>query len=494
MRLPGIYPLPLHEAYSSSRGTIGPIPNRKRTRQLFQGRTSNPTTKNRLKLDHGTLWRHRTEHSYRDLSKQLAEYPMVSAADLRSRVERPRRVKMLTRDFIEDSLYNPNYGYFSKQAIIFSLREPFNFNNIEDSSTFNRMLDDRYAQFEDRLDSIMPDESRQLWHTPTELFRPYYGEAIARYLVANYRLTMFPYHDLIIYEIGAGNGTLMLNILDYIREIDVEVYQRTKFKIIEISSNLVKTQNSTLGGSIHRHSHVDHVEVINRSIFDWNTYIHSPCFFLALEVFDNFGHDKIRYDMETGHPRQGCVLVDDDGEFHEYYVSTLDPSAARYLRVREAASRRPFLTPLGVRLWRRACASIPFAPNMTSPEYIPTKLMEFFDILHNYFPGHRLIASDFDSLPDAVPGHNAPVVQTRYQRKTIQVSTPFVHQGYFDIFFPTDFNVMEDVYRVITGKLTRLSTHADFMKRWAFVEDTQTRSGENLLISWYRNTSVMVTV
>ena len=69
-----------------------------------------------------------------------------------------------------------------------------------------------------------------------------------------------------------------------------------------------------------------------------------------------------------------------------------------------------------------------------------------------------------------------------------------VHQGYFDILFPTDFGVMEDVYRAITGKLTRVVTHEDFLKRWAFEEDTQVRSGENPLLSWYKNASVMTTV
>ena len=71
------------------------------------------------------------------------------------------------------------------------------------------MVDKRYVEFEDALDEENPDETRQLWHTPTELFRPYYGEAIARYLVTNYKMTLYPYHDLIIYEMGAGNGTMM---------------------------------------------------------------------------------------------------------------------------------------------------------------------------------------------------------------------------------------------------------------------------------------------
>ena len=69
-----------------------------------------------------------------------------------------------------------------------------------------------------------------------------------------------------------------------------------------------------------------------------------------------------------------------------------------------------------------------------------------------------------------------------------------MHQGYFDILFPTDFAVSEAIYRAITGRLTRVLTHEDFMRRWAYLEDTRTRSGENPLLSWYRNHSVLYTV
>lgn len=273
---------------------------------------------------------------------------------------------------------------------------------------------------------MKPDIARQLWHTPTELFRPYYGETIARYLVSNYKLTLYPYHDLIIYEMGAGNGTMMLNILDFIRDTDHEVYQRTKFKIIEISPALADLQMKNLMDKLNFKGHRDRVEIVNRSIFDWDTYVHSPCFFLALEVFDNFSHDTIRYDSRTELPQQGGVLIDADGEFHEYYNTRLDPVAARFLRVRQAAARRPYPSPLGPRVLRGLRSAPPFGSSHSLPEYIPTRLMQFFDVLNQYFPAHRLVASDFSSLPDAVPGLNAPVVQTRYKRQTVPVSTPFV--------------------------------------------------------------------
>jgi len=388
---------------------------------------------------------------------------------------------------------------------------------MRDNIEFYSELSRRYTEFEDRLDLAEGAENptRQLWHTPTELFRPYYGEAIARYLVANYHLTSYPYHDLIIYEMGAGRGTLMRNILDYIRDMDPSVYDRTKYRVIEISSSLAALQAKNLAGD-----HADKVEIINKSIFDWRESVPSPCFFLAMEVWDNFPHDGIRYDLETEAPMQAVVLVDSDGDFYEFYTPELDPVAARFFRVRHVATggRYPHPYPSHPFL-RKLQKNMPLAGNLSEPEYIPTRLLQFFEVLERYFPGHRLLASDFHSLPQAIKGLNAPVVQTRFERRMIPVRTPLVcilftflsrislfrvdmltesvtqvHQGYFDILFPTDFQITESIYRAITGKLTRVLTHEEYMRRWAFVEDTETRTGENPLLSYYQNASVMFTL
>lgn len=394
---------------------------------------------------------------------------------------------------------------------------------MADEPEFYRLLGQRYTEFEDKLDDRSPDESRQLWHTPTELFRPHYGEAIARYLVESYKLMKDPSHELIIYEMGAGNGTLMLNILDHIREFYPDVYQRTRFKVIEISSALASLQAAQLTKSASSRGHVEHVEIINRSIFSWDKYVAAPCYFLAMEVFDNFGHDVIRYNPFTEKPLQGTVIIDGAGEFYEIYTDYLDPVASRFLKIRDAACTRPFNHPLrSSRFIRNLKARLPFAPNLSKPEYIPTKLMQFFDILRAYFPSHKLLISDFHSLPGTIDGVNAPVVQTRYRRRVIPVSTPLVstrqetfcrssfnvscrmtvltffshqvQQGYFDILFPTEFAVVEDVYRHITGNSARVHTQQDFLRDWAKIERTRTRNGENPLLSWYANASVMTTI
>lgn len=219
----------------------------------------------------------------------------------------------------------------------------------------------------------------------------------------------------------------MLNILDYIRDAEPSVYDRTKFKIIEISSNLAKLQANQLLRTADSRGHSSKVEIINKSIFEWTQVVSSPCFFLAMEVFDNFAHDSIRYDPVTEEPLQGTVLIDNAGDFYEFFLPTIDPVAARFLRVRHAATGGHYPSPLPQsRVIRKLKSRLPFTPNLSDPEYIPTRLMQFFDILGKYFPAHRLLTSDFHDLPDTIKGINAPVVQTRYQRRTVPVTTPYV--------------------------------------------------------------------
>ncbi len=111
----------------------------------------------------------------------------------------------------------------------------------------------------------------------TPVRQPYYGQAIAQCLVSEYLLKYFPYEDLVIYEIGAGNGTLALNVLDFLKEAYPAVYERTRYHIIEISPHLAGIQRNAL----QSHPMVD---VYNQDVFQWKQQVLEPCFFLAMEV------------------------------------------------------------------------------------------------------------------------------------------------------------------------------------------------------------------
>lgn len=111
----------------------------------------------------------KAEDSIIKASADHVKLKQVTANDLESYKEPPRNVKMLVRDYIEDALYNPNYGYFPKQATIFTGLEntTLNFSEMRDSNEFQEIVAKKYEDFRDG--AVGP--GLQVFHTPTELFR-----------------------------------------------------------------------------------------------------------------------------------------------------------------------------------------------------------------------------------------------------------------------------------------------------------------------------------
>lgn len=407
-------------------------------------------------------------------------YRRVKASELHSRTEPPKRVKMLARDFIDDSLYNRNYGYFSKQAVIFSPDAQFEISSMRDNMEFMSKLADHYDAYEKQFST--DDVVKQVWHTPTEIFKPWYGYAIAKYLVEEHKKQG---GDLVIYEIGAGNGTLMNNILDYIKQNEMTIYEKTRYRIIEISTQLAERQKTIVGLKHPR------VEIVNQSIFDWNTTNSEPCFLLAMEVMDNLSHDMVRYDIHTLEPYHCVVCVDAQGSFFELYEPITDPLTKEFLEMRKQLNHKsPILSSPAI--LRRLRSMLPFAPNFTKGEFLPTKLYALIKTLHKHLPNHRLVTSDFYTLPDVIGEgkeyYTAPVVQTRYENTMVACSTYLVQQGWFDIFFPTDFDLLSDMYSHITSRNGRIHSHREFLEANSpSLKETTTKSGENPMLMYYEN-------
>lgn len=479
------------------------------------------------------------------LSEDHFNLKPVDANALEGASSPPVGVRMLVRDFIEDSLYNPHYGYFPKQATIFDTQKTsFDFSSFRDSVEFQEEVARKYAAYgADKHDG----PGRQLWHTPTELFKPWYGRAAAQCLVSEYLLKYFPYEDFIIYEIGAGNGTLAMDILNFLQERYPDVYERTRYNIIEISGSLVKLQRKKLQ-SLHPCVKVNH-----KSIFQWKTREPAPCFFIAMEVIDNFAHDVVRYDLRTLKPYQGVVTISKEGEFDMLYEPVSDPLISTFLKTRSHLKHNPPINRLlrASPALRSLYTNLPFAPNLSAVEYVPTRLLNLLQTLRNHFPRHRLLLSDFSDLPDTIPGINAPVVQTRFRNVTVPCSTLLVKQGYFDIFFPTNFERLADMYEYTLSQpppgskssaevtLPTRSTplmsntsslsigadffyshypsnrrspldgvasasglpvgerkssvfeHSEFLETYADLGKTQVRSGENPMLDFYKNVKVL---
>ena len=242
--------------------------------------------------------------------------------------------------------------------------------------------------------------------------------------------------------------------------------------------------------------------------------------------------------MQTREPFQGMVAVDEYGDFIQYYQRVNDPLISRFLSLRKEIGHVSPVMPSKSPILRSLRNAIPFSPNLSKPEYIPIRLFELLTVLRDKFPRHRLLLSDFSSLPDTIPGHNAPVVQTRLGNRMVPCQTFLVKPGYFDIFFPTQFKLLRDMYEHIMskpffeppqgsrasplltsssrvdlganfffsrsrrppsdtvtstsglpigGRKSNVFTHREFMETYATVTGTQLRNKENPLLEYYQN-------
>jgi len=103
--------------------------------------------------------------------EEIAQYPRITAEELKACRTPPKGIKMLFREFIQDSLYNPHYGYFSSRAEIFSPVQPLEFNEMSESAELDAAVARLYREYDSTSDPRDVTGSRQVWHTPTELFK-----------------------------------------------------------------------------------------------------------------------------------------------------------------------------------------------------------------------------------------------------------------------------------------------------------------------------------
>jgi hypothetical protein len=94
----------------------------------------------------------------------LARYPLRTAARLKNHRVPPNNIRMLARDYIDDALYNPHYGYFSTKVQIFEAEgreeKGFPFDEMRNTGDFETAVLKGYGE-----------GGGAKWHTPTELFK-----------------------------------------------------------------------------------------------------------------------------------------------------------------------------------------------------------------------------------------------------------------------------------------------------------------------------------
>ncbi|KAB2062149.1 hypothetical protein ERO13_A10G123700v2 [Gossypium hirsutum] len=397
---------------------------------------------------------------------------------------------ILVRDFIHSALYDPNHGYFSQRSgAVGVLERSIKFNQLEGRKAYMKHLDKIYKQ------------SGIAWFTPVELFKPWYAQGIAEAILRTANLSV----PLKIYEIGGGSGTCAKGILDYIMlNAPPRIYNNMTYISVEISPTLAEIQKQTVGEVC---SHLSKFKVEHRDAMDrsgWGDVEQQPCWVIMLEVLDNLPHDLIYSESQVSPWMEVWVEKQLDGEgLSELYKPLQDSLIKHCVEILELDKNDTKRSSIVSKAWSKLFPK----PRRC---WLPTGSMKLLEVLHAALPKMSLIASDFSFLPDVkVPGERAPLVSTKKDGQSSDYSNYLDAKGDADIFFPTDFWLLERIDHYCSGWLklqkdksslqgrkrrTITLDTSSFMEEFGLPSKTRTKDGYNPLLDDFKNTKFYLSV
>lgn len=273
---------------------------------------------------------------------------------------------------------------------------------------------------------------------------------------------------------------------------------------MEISPTLAEIQKQTVG---EVHSHLSKFKVEHRDAMDrsgWGDVEQQPCWVIMLEVLDNLPHDLIYSESQVSPWMEVWVEKQLDREgLSELYKPLHDSLIKRCVEILELDKNDTKQSSIVSKAWSKLFPK----PRRC---WLPTGCMKLLEVLHAALPKMSLIASDFSFLPDVkVPGERAPLVSTKKDGHSSDYSNFLYAKGDADIFFPTDFWLLERIDHYcsgwlklqkdkssLQGKKRRTITidTSSFMEEFGLPSKTRTKDGYNPLLDDFKNTKFYLSV
>jgi len=402
----------------------------------------------------------------------------------------------LTRDFINDRLYNPKGGYFCKNDIqIGELASPINFAELLGYEEYTKQLSEKYP--------------KNAWLTPSELFRPWYGITIGNYIHQAFQEAIKKTSNLKtkprikIIEVGAGAGSCAEGILFFFQNFEQKHYVDIQYKIVEVSPQMCKRAREKLEKNHKILLDKSQVTFVNENFITYNTHDNELTFVLMCEVADNMPHDRVYYSDEKNE------------WFYETWVEFEDQDGEKGLK--------EVKKPISDSIIKEAVNLLNSLPEKDSIEaskeknvlveklvswvyktkdekniFLPTGCLKMLKNMNKVIPNHHLILADFDLLKNsesAKQGINSPIVSKKLEKSAekLDFDSYLVKRGEADIFFPTNFRYLKHAYKKICGRKGEVYKTYEFMDIFAKTKWTETRSGYNPLKEDFLNTSIFTT-
>lgn len=413
--------------------------------------------------------------------------------------------RLLLRDYIQRSLYDPIHGYFSNsKSPVLGHSNKFKLQEIRSRAAYQQTVAATYAS------------TGHGWMTPVELFSPYFSRA-----VANRIQSVAPRDQKInIIEIGAGRGTLAADVLEYWSAHAPEFLEGVSYNVIEISPALARLQSKVLRPWVE----TGHAEVHNADAIQWLSSLRKnidlserfrteTCHIIGMEVLDNLPHDLVRV-TNKGLQQASMVLVENDSDLNSTpaaleWTSEVDEVTAAAIHAFDClnpfqdASTSSFHSQNVSYLSRFRSHFEELLSGGKREIWVPTASFQLMQAICSSIPNAQMTISDFDSFPGALPGENAPVVQSVQRGSAIVYDTvekaPF---GKVDVMFPTNFSALQRCHETLSQEgverdlhLYRITSQQQFFEENSSenaIKDSTCLDGYNPILQDFENASVFL--
>lgn len=257
----------------------------------------------------------------------------------------------------------------------------------------------------------------------------------------------------------------------YFKHYEQSHYANIEYTIVEISPQMCKKALEKLSRDHQRLVDRGQIKVVNEDFLNFKPQTNKDKhhFVLFLEVLDNMPHDRVYKSSLAAAAKQSS-----DEWTEQAQVEFSDESANENL----TETRRPISDPL-IKEFLALKASQPQIDHIEDEKkleggliqnllrrffkqpddnmFIPTICLKIIKHLATAIPEHNVIFADFDMLKtseSAKMGINAPVVSQKQEKshEKRDFATYLVKRGQADIFFPTDFRLLQHIYQKITKK------------------------------------------
>lgn len=216
------------------------------------------------------------------------------------------------------------------------------------------------------------------------LYDPILTRSIARWLLVDYKLNCYPYSDLNIINVYTDlpqSLKIAESMMGYFKQtLSSGMFERIRYTMVPLHSHRRK-----LSGRLTRNIPGEVQIVSDAAIFTSECgslshpqqfVIEDPVYFLMLnDIFKNTSHDLVRYNRDLAKWEQCYVDIDASGGRSQRFDADLD-------------------------YWCESCLSKALqkydiaAAKQSEGFYVPTRLIQLFDLLKTFAPAHKLFAID----------------------------------------------------------------------------------------------------